>query len=305
MQSVHPARSLFLGYAAAGEPGSPVGNEPVTHYLEKGMPPWLAGAIHTGTVNVRGKEFPQIQPTRAISPVSTPWELLSTLSSRPGAATFAEMLSPGLQEAFHVASRQSPYGRDVGSYGEALKQAGDRLLPDYGLARDLMHPHSGGMYPQDATRLGRLERASRVIPIAVDPEQAYKARQREGMVSPDEALQHHITQFVHDAHSVGLDTPPNEVLDELRLKTDLDSELHAHAEDADGKFDYKKAAKIAARMYDQRHGGHLQEQIVDSLRTTHEAQARYNALRRNLYPHFARWDRVVGHRIDAKLEAAR
>jgi hypothetical protein len=162
--------------------------------------------------------------------------------------------------------------------------------------------HSVRPWKRGLSRVGRLERASRVVPIAVDPEQAYKARQREGMVSQGEALQHEITQFVHDAHTVGAGTPPPQVLDELRLKSQLDHELHAHAENADGKFDYMKAVKITARMYDEKHGGHDQERAANEVSTVAQAHARYNVLRKFLYPYYARWNRVVEHAIDARLE---
>src|SRR5437773_10118936 len=111
------------------------------------MPPWLEHAIETGQTTIGGKTYPTILPTRAISPVSTPEELIQTAISRPGAQTFAEMLNPAVQAAIHIAGRQSPYGADVGSYRQAIGQEASRLAPSADLIHDLISPPAeGGLY---------------------------------------------------------------------------------------------------------------------------------------------------------------
>jgi hypothetical protein len=147
--------------------------------IAEGMPSWLEGSIEAGETEVGGKTFPQVLPTRSFSPLSTPWEMIGSAVSRPGANTLTEFLHPGLRAAYMAGDKQDSFGSKAGSYREALGSHGQRLVPQYGLTRDLLSPEPGGLYPEDATRTGRLKRASRVLPIAVDPEEAAQARQYE------------------------------------------------------------------------------------------------------------------------------
>jgi hypothetical protein len=251
----HPIRTALLTYTAAGAPGAP---EPVQKRVQgmlptfaEGMPPWLEQSIVTGETTVGGKTYPQILPTRSISPISTPLGLLGSAISRPGAQTFGEYLNPGIEAVYHVLNRQSPFGRELGSYREAALQSGERLLPNYGLARDLLSPPAeGGLYPEDVTRWGRTKRALRVIPYAVDPKEARAARVRWGV---DAAIPASRTKYAEDramfrraAPLMGLSRIPPDVDQALRVRQMLEEALESTDIEVG---DYKKRAQIASEVY--------------------------------------------------------
>ncbi len=294
----HPARSALLAYVAAGEPGAPDRlkvNKPLPDYVEEGMPPWLEGALSMGDVTINGKTYPQVLPTRSISPISTPWDLLGTAIDRPGAQTFAELLNPGLSSAFHILAKQDPYGGDVPSYGEAVKGAIKRDVPLKGLAEDLIHPSGKGIYPGDATRLGRIERALRIFPIAVDPEEAYKARKRLGMEGDREEVA--VKDFLLDSKHAGMGDPPPQAVEDLRWKTRLDHKIRKDADDGD-HLDYQKAYEITAELYDARYGTKFSSMEFS---TQGAAEQAYHQLRAHLYPFYAQWDRQVERVLSQRL----
>lgn len=292
----HPTRSALLAYAAAGEPGSPVHNKPITDYLQGEMPPWLENSIKTGTTNIGGKDYPQILPTRATSPVSTTLETLGTLTSRPGAQTLADLLNPGLREAMHVAAQESPYGAKLGSYGDAAAQAGQRLAPDYGLLSDLISPpNKPGLYPGDSSRLGRLERASRIFPIAVNPDAAFKAREREGMVTRHELIDYKTKSLIDDSHLYLHATPPQAVISDLKWHVDL-VQLNLR-----GLKPHEKALKVA-QLYDERYGTKLELQAA-KLHTEGEAKLFVKQLTPSIAPAWTAWERTLNKVIDRGLEA--
>lgn len=181
----YPLRAGALGagsYAASQ-------SDEVQDRLMEGMPPWLRGAVQVGEQTINGQTFPTVLNTGPISPVSTAYETISSALGRPGFETVGEFLNPGLMAALDVAQKKSPWGREIEggaeAYGQAAAQALERLAPQFGLARDLISPpEEGGLYPGDVTRLGRLARASRVVPYPIDPREARELAQTYGTV-PD------------------------------------------------------------------------------------------------------------------------
>ena len=294
----HPIRSALLAYGIAGAPGAPQSVQNDIHNVlpnvAEGMPPYLENALEAGHTVVDGKSYPQILPTRAISPISTPEETIQTFLDKPGAQTLAQMLNPGLQVAWNVASKKTPYGADAASYGDAATQALERMAPDVALAKDLINPpKDGGLYPGDTSRLGRLERAARVFPIAIDPEQAFQARVRAGMVSKYDAAEHNLTR---DSQLAGMGKPPGDVILDLAWRTRLNNALR-HADT------YSERLRVTAEVFDHRYGTHEAQKVKQYVRSEGEAKAYYEQLRPQLYPTYSEWDRQVQHILDAQLEA--
>jgi hypothetical protein len=259
----HPFRTALIGYTVAGAPGAPERVQSKIHdtlpNVATGMPPWLAGALEAGNTTINGVKYPKVFPTRQISPVSTPWEVFQAARARPGANTFADFLNPGLASAFHVLSKQSPYGRDLPSYVDAAKQTGQRLLPQAGLVQDLISPPKGGLYPGDSSRLGRLERASRVWPIAIDPVEAEKARILNGMDSalatPEKRYRTDLAEvqkLAKDYYQNGGGKLPVEVSQDLAWRRTLDRAVDKIPKDAAGHRDPRRKAEAAARLFIRR-----------------------------------------------------
>lgn len=298
----HPARTMFLIYGAAGAPGAPVDIEPLPHYMAKNMPPWLENAIKMGEVTVNGKSYEQLLPTRAISPLSTPAEVIGTAISRPGAQTFAEMLNPGIAAAFHTLSKQDPYGGEVGSYAEAGEKSLERLVPQKKLAEDLANPpapEEAGLYPEDTSRVGRLKRASRVFPIAIDPEEAYQSRKRLGMGgSREEAAIH---DFTHDSKQVGMGYPPDDVVEDLKRKTSLDHEINKVKDDDPHKW--TKRAELMAKHFDEWFDSDV-SRLLPTLKTEGESERMYDLMRdrtRHAWWRYYAWQDRIDKLQDAKL----
>lgn len=301
----HPLRSLFGAYVVAGAPGAP---EEIQNKIREtlpnvaeGMPPWLAGALEAGETVVDNKTYDRVMPTRTISPVSTPWEVGGALVGRPGAQTAAEFLNPGLRSLYQVASKQNPFGRDAESYRESALQAGERIVPQIGLTKDLLNPEGGGLYPEDATREGRLKRAARIFPIAIDSEEAEAARVREGMEG--EPSERKRREFIEESKEAGLGDPPPDVLKDFDWKQRLDEKLSDEAEEGPTRrLNYGKAALIAARLYDEKYPGGGVEKLAKTLRTQGEAKELYEEIRPLLYPVYAEWNRELDAILDARLE---
>ena len=172
----HPLRSAAIAYGAYEYQ-----DEIRARMLNNDeMPPWLQNTIKTGKKVVDGKTYPMGLPTNAISPISTAYGTISSAIGRPGANTLVEFLNPALRSAYQIASRETPYGQEADSYRDAAAQAGERIAPQFGLTQDLINPPDDtGMYPGDSTRLGRLARASRVVPYPINTTEAKKSHARE------------------------------------------------------------------------------------------------------------------------------
>jgi hypothetical protein len=157
--ATHPGRTAAIGYVAAGEPGLEGGNDPIWDHMPSGLPPWATG-IGIGDKVLR---------TGAISPVSTPWDLVKAAVQKDG-QTIGDLTQPLAASIWNVAHSEasSPTGNYKTSFGDSLLKAGKRLLPDVTLAGQLIHPKASKVYPDDATRLGRLKREIGIIPIKVN-----------------------------------------------------------------------------------------------------------------------------------------
>lgn len=200
----HPIRTVALAYAAMDAPGMPknVRDElrkwnPADH-LAHGGPSYMNPAISLGNEKVLGKKFPEVLPLRSVFPASTPLSVLETArealsgSSATG-HSLANFLNPMIPAGVQVAQQKTPFGQNT-SLGGALAGQAQQLTPARGLIQDMISPPgkkelSGHMYPSDATREGRLIRAFGG-PEAVNPEQEYKARVKEGDLSQQQKNQH-------------------------------------------------------------------------------------------------------------------
>lgn len=257
----HPARTLIGLWVASGQPGAP---EEVKRKIDAvlptfthDMPPWLDHSIEAGHAVVQGHVFPRVFPTRAVSPVSTPLEMLQTIRGKPGAQTFAQMLNPALQSAWFIAQKQDPRGHDAGSYGAAIEKNLARDVPNLGLAKDLISPPAladAGLYPGDTSRLGRLERASRVFPIPVDPKVALKTRESMGLEGDAAAV--HREQLEEQAKEAHMGKPPKEILLALDHKTALDHITGTN------RGDVQKALKQTVEYYAEQTGSHDFDRVV-------------------------------------------
>lgn len=301
----HPMRSALAAYVVAGAPGAPEEmqqkiQETLPNVAE-GMPPWLVGALEAGETVVDGETYPKVFPTRTISPISTPYEIALSAAGQPGAQTAIEFLNPGLRAAWQVASKQNPFGRDAESYRESALQAGERLAPGLSLAKDLKSPEGGGLYPEDVTREGRLKRAARIFPIAIDPEEAEAARVREGMEGSSSERKRR--EFIEESKEAGLGDPPADVLRDFDWKQRLDQKLSDEAEEGPTRtLNYGKAARIAAKLYDEKYPGGGVEKLAKTLKTQGEARELYEEIRPLLYPVYAEWNRELDAILDARLE---
>jgi hypothetical protein len=286
----HPGRSAVMAYIFAGAPGAPQSVRDKLHQfmptVQHGMPPWLEGALRVGGTD---KE-PLILPTRSISPISTPFDLAQTIRSAPGAQTFGELLNPAIPAAWHIANRESPYGRQLPTYGDALLQAEERMAPTPNLIQDLISPSPDtGMYPDDKTRLGRLARASRVVPYHVDMAEAQKARVREGMTSSIEA---NVAQFKDDYKKYFHHDAPGYVVHQANLKYELDHRIRNEAEDNDRHIDYFKALDIVDEYLQKEKGMSIDK---SNYQTQAAAHGGYLAYRKLLYPAFSAYDTRIAN----------
>lgn len=165
--ATHPIRSALLAYIALGEPGAPPAlqfNKPVDEYFK--------GTSYREGIQIGGKRL----RTGSLSPVNTPWELGgAVVQTARGKAPNDFVDNTAIDYA------QPLVAAGVGiAEGKGLKKSLLRLAPNYGLEQGLVHPEASPTYPQDATRLGRLEREIGVIPIEVnDPKAKATAASRE------------------------------------------------------------------------------------------------------------------------------
>lgn len=290
----HPVRTGVGAYALAGAPGAPQGVQDKIHdvlpNIASGMPPYLAGAFEAGKTTIDGTAYPQVYPTRAISPISTPLELLDTAINQKGSQSVGQMLNPGITAAWDIAHHDSPYGRSE-SYTKSATDAAARLVPEAGLAQDLIHPPSSknNLYPNDSTRLGRIERATRVLPVAINPEKAFQARVLAGEEDSYHVAVHNL---IRDSMTAGMGDPPESVLNDLKWYTRLTHQTRRATGD-DGRIDYVKAAQETAKLYDERYGGHETEDQADALETQGDAATFYHILAPQLYPEYEQWKSIT------------
>jgi hypothetical protein len=150
--ATHPIRSALLAYVAMGEPGAPERlklNPPIDSFFE-------------GKGYLQGIKTPWgRERTGSLSPVNTPWELGGALvQTARGKEPFGqEDTAFDYANPLGAATVRFAQGEGVGS----LK----RLAPNVSLAEDLISPEASPHYPEDASRLGRLERELGIVPIDV------------------------------------------------------------------------------------------------------------------------------------------
>lgn len=238
------------------------------------MPPWLDQAIDVGGGRVL--------PTHALSPVSQPYDLYKTIRGEADAQTIADMTNPAIQAAWQVASQRNQYGEHVGRL-QALEEAGAGLEPPLSkLVRGEIHPEPSNYYSEDASRLGRLARASRVAPIRVDP-------------SGSSADTYHL---VHESRDAGLGDPPAQVLQELRFESELNHEVHKKEKD------WGHLAGLVAGMYDALHPGSSIVRDAHNLPDEAAAERFYHAVRRGLFSELHDWRRHIDYVQEQRLATA-
>ncbi len=136
-----------------------------------------------------------------------------------------------------MAGRQTPSGFEAGSYRESAKENAKRLVPWTDRAANYIgppDPEDTGMFPEDRTRLGRLKRDLRVIPIAIDTEEAAGIRQRELSrqgKGTGKTQQQRMTEMLREeranAKKLGLTNPTPQVLQAVRVKAAIDTRIDA------------------------------------------------------------------------------
>ena len=216
--ATHPLRSAAIGYAAAGEPyadrlGLPQ-NPPITEAFAGNIPWYLEGI---------GGEEGKVLRTTSLSPVSTPWEIAGAVGAQSPrtAASYANPLAAAL---YNIAGRQAPtpYGTYSTDFETSLLRNLERLAPNVTFGRQLVSPSGEGLYPEDATRLGRLKREAGVIPIEIRREEDVD-KSSEGKARAD------VERF---AEMVGV-APPKEVLDAIEAKGEWEEVLKKAHKDTD------------------------------------------------------------------------
>lgn len=277
----YPLRTAALGAGAyiASQ------NDEVTDRLLDNMPPWLRGAVQVGEQTINGETFPTILNTGPISPISTAYETASSALGRPGFQSAGEFLNPGLVSAIQVAMGKSPWWsqiedpRMLGPLNLSAAQQGiGRLVPQAGLAGDLISPpEDPGMYPGDVSRLGRLARASRVVPYPIDVGEARESARLHGTApsfprDPARAARGQGQGVRRDRQELAGASPAraklNNTISELETIGDLSDDERTIAKQAisvkyqleealdeasgrNGRMDRKKAAEIALGFIDQ------------------------------------------------------
>lgn len=120
--------------------------------------------------------------------------------------------------------------------------------------------------------------------------------------TPRATFDKHKDQLIADSKHYGLGTPPNSVLEDLRWVTQLDHDLHGHAENSNGRLDYVKAVKIAAKLADERFGSHLAAAYanIDSQAAAHHD---YLLLRRQMNHDYVIWNHSLHQEEDARVAA--
>jgi uncharacterized protein YeaC (DUF1315 family) len=257
-----PLRTALLSYAAMGEPGAPDQlqfNRPITDYLAEGMPSYLEGI-----------ETPWgVERTRSISPVSTPVEMGASIAETagfgpPGAKPIGESVNPLLEAGWNVA-----HGQDPNLEG---------LAPDVQLAQDLLSPSGEGLYPDDATILGRLGRETGVLPVRVNRQEALLRAKKEGAISPSEYL-------AAQSEQLGMGEPPPEVVKQY----DLYVALGKIPDGTPPKERQKKALQL---------GGFPDIPVA----TDEQAENCYERFRSIQLHFYLEWHREMDRRIDAYIE---
>ncbi len=173
--ATHPVRSAVLGYAAAGEPGSPKKlNRPVTDYLVKGLPSYIQ-AVPGG----KGK----IERVQSVLPAAIPADVGIALASGapiPEAAGYINPLAEATWNVTHGVRGTSTGETQKVGYLRALEDALRGLAPAEQELQRIAAPSTdqSKVYP-DHSRLGELERAAGVLPVRYDPRAALQAQYRE------------------------------------------------------------------------------------------------------------------------------
>lgn len=171
----HPIRT------AAGGTAIYLGQDEIRDRTVDDLPSRMRGTVGVGETQVDGKAYPSVLQTRSFEPTNPPSELIGTAMGDKDARTFLEMAHPGVQALLRVAGREDRFGYDAPSYRESIKENVQGLFPWYERAKDYIDPEASPdpLYPEDTSRLGRLKRDLRVLPIAIDPEVGAEKRRRE------------------------------------------------------------------------------------------------------------------------------
>lgn len=153
--ATHPIRSALLAYIAAGEPGAPdelTFNKPVDEYF--------TGSGYKRGIQIGDKRL----RTGSLSPVSTPWEIAGAVAdtARGKSGPFDPT-----QTIFDYASPALGVGVQI-AQGEGVLKSLERLVPSEKFVRGEISPKESPVYPEDASRLGRLKREIGVVPIKVN-----------------------------------------------------------------------------------------------------------------------------------------
>lgn len=290
----HPVRT------AAGAGAAYAFQDDIRDATPDGLPSWMSGSIGVGD--------DKILQTRSYDPTSPPLDMLATAFGDPDARTFLEFMHPLGRAGVNIADKRTPTGFSADSYRESLQENAKRLVPWVDRASNYINPpepKDTGVFPEDASRSGRLKRDLRVIPIKIDKEEAREVRQRElarqGRSKPETLQERRTTMLAEErknAEKIGQPITP-EVREAVNLKAAIEAETdrlsreqakRKNVEVPEGKrfklTPKQKVAAALAALRDNNPGWFNYSEAkayLDSLTSAKEAEAYLDAVRRDAY----------------------
>lgn len=241
--ATHPGRSAALAYAAAGEPGADrLGlpqNRPITEYFAKGLPHYTQGIMGPGG----------LYRTGAISPYSTPFETVQSLTYQGGGSPIdvANPLIPGAVDVLRgVRTLASGESKKIGGL-EALRNQAERLFPTPMFAyHEAFPPSAEGRMYSDQSRLGQLVKEIGLGPVKIDKDAALRSKYNQLGMEQSAAKVSEKIEALNRLKALGVDPPKGfekvytlnlkrqERLDKIRQTSGgLDFQVKAMRSDAD------------------------------------------------------------------------
>lgn len=245
----HPGRAVAL----AG--GAYAGQDEIRDVTMDDLPSWMGGTLKWGEKVIDGKTYPTGLRTRSYDPGSPLMDLAATATGHSDARTFLEMANPLGSSVMRALDKRTASGFDAKSYRDAVTDNSERLVPWIKRGRELVSPpEDTGMFPEDATRLGRLKRELRVLPVAIDPTEAKATRERElartgrGATAAVKDHQKRMAALRADAKAHGVTSPEDAIKASRRIRT-IDLDVKRLAKRKGEKLTSEEKARAAFRTY--------------------------------------------------------
>jgi hypothetical protein len=242
----HPIRS------AAGTAAAYFGQDAIRDATVDDLPASMRGTVQVGD---------KVLQTRSFEPSSPVAGIAGTLTGDKDARTFLELAHPGVQALIRGAGRKDRFGYDAASYPESIKDNAEGLVPWVERGKDYIDPTADPdpLWPEDVTRLGRLKRDLRVVPIEIDREVGAEKRRRElsrqGRSKPKtrgERVSELLREERPNARKLGLPDVTREVRRALTIKAAIETHTEALEEQQSRRSDVQtppgKRFKLTARQ---------------------------------------------------------